>query len=132
MKAFQISAAKHINRAATKPGERRRRGRVFTDRYHAELIKTPQQAHRAVGYVLNNWRKHSEDRSCETQDWLIDRYSTAILFDGWKERAGIPWVVPEGYEPLAVSKPQTWLLRRGWRTIAPISMFDVPSAAAAK
>jgi len=39
MQGFQISAAKHLNAAISKgkPGPRRR-GTVFPDRYHAEII----------------------------------------------------------------------------------------------
>src|SRR5215467_11754434 len=44
MQGFQISAAKHLNAAISKgrPGPRRR-GTVFPDRYHAEIITSPRQ-----------------------------------------------------------------------------------------
>ena len=48
MQSFMISAAKQINRAYSekmKLGERRR-GAVFADRYHQEIIETPRQARR--------------------------------------------------------------------------------------
>src|ERR1044071_7052864 len=49
MKGFQISAAKHLNAAISqgKPGPRRR-GAVFPDRYHAEIIASPTQARHAL------------------------------------------------------------------------------------
>src|SRR5436190_681916 len=64
MQGFQISAAKHLNAAISKgkPGPRRR-GTVFPDRYHAEIITSPRQARHALNYVLNNWHKHKEDRA---------------------------------------------------------------------
>src|SRR5689334_22740570 len=64
MQGFQISAAKHLNAAISKgrPGPRRR-GTVFPDRYHAEIITSPTQARHALSYVVNNWRKHEEDRA---------------------------------------------------------------------
>jgi REP element-mobilizing transposase RayT len=128
MQKFQISAAKHINRAITPRGQRRRRGGVFPDRYHAEYIKTKLGAWRALGYVLNNWRKHREDEAFESTGWLLDRWSTAILFDGWREREGRgPWPLPPDYEPLVVSEPRTWLLRKGWRDHGSISVAYVPS-----
>src|SRR5262249_32294437 len=40
MQGFQISAARHIN-TALGDGVRRRRGRVFADRYHVQVITTP-------------------------------------------------------------------------------------------
>src|SRR5215468_8676929 len=63
MQGFQISAAKHLNAALSKdsPGSCRR-GTVFPDRYHAEIITSPRQARHALSYVMNNWRKHDEDR----------------------------------------------------------------------
>ena len=57
MQGFTISAAKQVNRALG-----RKNGRVFSDRYHSEVITTPRRARHALAYVLNNWRKHGEDR----------------------------------------------------------------------
>ena len=60
MQSFQISAAKHLNRAISKDWTGlRRRGPEFSDRYYAEIIESPLQARRALLYVLNNWRKRS-------------------------------------------------------------------------
>jgi REP element-mobilizing transposase RayT len=52
MQGFQISAAKHLNTAISKgkPGPRRR-GTVFPDRYHAEIITSPTQARHALSYA---------------------------------------------------------------------------------
>lgn len=127
MQGFQISAAKHINRALSRNGKRRR-GRVFTDRYHAEYIDTALGAYRALGYVLNNWKKHGEHRAFDAGSWKLDPFSTGILFDGWKEREGrAPWHTPVGYEPLVVRPPRSWLLRVGWRRYGAISIDHVPS-----
>src|SRR5215510_11991613 len=70
MQGFQISAAKHLNAAISKgkPGPRRR-GTVFPDRYHAEIITSPRQARHCVAYVLNNWRKHQEDQRAPMSAW---------------------------------------------------------------
>jgi REP element-mobilizing transposase RayT len=62
MQGFQISAARHINTALGADRYRRRRGPVFADRYHLEVITSPTRARRALSYILNNWRKHREDR----------------------------------------------------------------------
>src|SRR6185295_10492570 len=73
MQGLQISAAKHLNAAISKgkPGPRRR-GVVFPDRYHAEIIRSPRQARHALSYVMNNWRKHQEDRREPMSGWTID------------------------------------------------------------
>src|SRR5204863_4789213 len=56
MQGFQISAARNIN-TVLGDGKRRRRGKVFADRYHVEVITTPTRAHHAIRYVLSNWRQ---------------------------------------------------------------------------
>jgi REP element-mobilizing transposase RayT len=128
MQSFQISAAKHINREHSRRAglRRRRRGSVFPDRFHQEIITTPQQARRALSYVMNNWRKHREDRD---RSWNVDPFSTGALFPGWKEHDGAPWMWRwrESYDPLFVYRPRTWLLRAGWQRAGTISFRAVPS-----
>src|ERR1041384_7075996 len=111
MQGFQISAAKHINRALG-DGEQQRRGKVFADRYHVEVITTPTQARHSLAYVLNNWRKHREDQQGLAKTWLLDPFSSGIAFPGWKELEDRPcmWPIREGYDPLVVFRPKTWLL----------------------
>src|SRR5215470_12853838 len=115
MQGFMISAAKHLNRALG-DGERRRRGKVFNDRYHVEIITSPTQARHTIGYVLGNWRKHNEDQVGLARTWLVDPFSTGVLFADWKELDGRPWMWPirEGYDPMIVFRPRTWLLAEGW------------------
>ena len=136
MQSFQISAAKHINREYSLKMKltERRRGNVFVDRFHQEVIKTPRQARRSLAYVLNNWRKHREDRQHElARTWPIDPFSSAISFDGWRERedAVVRWSRRETYDPLIVYVPKTWLLQVGWQRHGLISFFEVPSRPAA-
>ena len=160
MQAFQISAAKHINveisagrskdaswwearKAPKSPRwwnakqrvwiDGRRKGSVFPDRYHEEIITTPRQARNALCYVLNNWRKHREDHRDVAAGWLIDPFSSGWAFGGWHERGDSPfaWKTRETYEPMLTAYPQTWLLREGWRRGGgSISVYDVPSARA--
>jgi putative transposase len=141
MQAFEISAAKHINAAMSHAGSwwerqtgrvvgRRRKGRVFGDRYHEELITKPKQARNALSYVLNNWRKHREDRRDGARSWKIDPYATGWAFDGWKELEGSPflWKTREEYKAIPVWRPKSWLLREGWRRYGLIGAREVPSA----
>jgi len=131
MQGFQISAAKHINAAISKhrPGPRRR-GSVFPDRYHMEIITSPRQARHALSYVMGNWRKHQEDQHPAMRGWAIDWYSSAATFTGWNEYGDEPFLMrsPPTYEALIVYQPRTWLLRTGWRLAGPISWHAVPSA----
>jgi REP-associated tyrosine transposase len=131
MQGFQISAAKHLNAAISKgkPGPRRR-GTVFPDRYHAEIITSPTQARHALSYVMNNWRKHREDRHQPASTWKLDWFSSAITFPGWAEYGdeAFLWRGPPTYDPLMVFQPRTWLLREGWKKKSgSISFREVPS-----
>jgi len=128
MQGLQISAARHLNRAVTLDQRlpAPRRGQVFVDRYHAEVIRTPRQARHCLAYVLNNWRRHREDVAGPAQRAaLVDPYSSGIRFDGW---AGLtaPFAVPDGYQPLPTSPPRSWLLTTGWRRHRAIGLWEVP------
>jgi putative transposase len=132
MQSFQISAAKHINREHSLHAKLviRRRGAVFPDRYHQEIITSPRQARNALAYVLNNWRKHAEDHTSDPR-WNVDPFSTGVLFDGWKPHAdhALMWRWRETYDPLTVYRPRTWLLRDGWRRHGLIAFRERPGPA---
>jgi REP element-mobilizing transposase RayT len=133
MQGFKVSVARHVNRAMG--DERgRRRGRVFADRYHLVVISSPTQMRRVLSYVLNNWRHHDDWRTAP--GWLVDPYSTAYAFGGWRERAQDVALWPRGeYDWLAAREPRSWLLRDGWRRGCggdpreeSISVHEVPGA----
>ncbi|MGE0395179.1 MAG: transposase [Kofleriaceae bacterium] len=131
MQSFQISAAKWLNKAIGKRRKRPRTGSVFSDRYHSEIIKSPLQTRRALSYVLNNWRKHERDRTVTSSKWRVDPFSTGVLFTGWKDLVELGldrWHVPEGYVPLTVIEPRTWLLRVGWRKHGLVPCSELPTA----
>jgi putative transposase len=133
MQSFLISAAKHVNAEYSEKRKlaQRRRGPVFADRYHQEIIKSPRQARRTLAYVLNNWRKHREDRTPHAKNWTLDPFSSAWSFGGWKEYVDdgrhVLWKTPPTYDALVVYLPKTWLLREGWRKSGSISIYEVPS-----
>jgi len=128
MQVFGISAAKQINAAVPPRDGKRRRGTVFADRYHAVILTSPTQVRNTLRYVLNNWRHHGEHVKPLRNAWKIDPYSSAIAFDGWKERAeiGTRYRVPTGYDGPLVWLPKTWLLREGWRKRGLISIHETP------
>src|ERR1043166_2429753 len=128
MQGFSISAARHIN-TALGDGVRRRRGKVFADRYHVKVIRTPTQARNEIRYVLCNFRKHGEDREGIATGWLVDPFSSGILFPDWAELDGkaCMWPLRETYDPLLVRRPATWLLAESWKRCGPISAREVPS-----
>ncbi|HSN29962.1 MAG TPA: transposase [Kofleriaceae bacterium] len=124
MQALQISAARRINRAYGKRTDTVRRGRVFVDRYNEEVLTNRRQARHAWSYVLNNWRKHGEQRSGALRAFAVDPFSSALAFDGWTEPIDEQW--PATYEPLPVHAPRTWLLAVGWRMYGLIDPREVP------
>jgi REP element-mobilizing transposase RayT len=115
MISFKTSCARRLNRLAG------RRGAAFADRYHARYLATPAHVRAALSYVLNNWRRHEEDR--HHPRWRTDRYSSADLFDGWREGRA-DWRRPP--ERRAVAPARFWLLTDGWRRRGTISMYEVP------
>jgi REP element-mobilizing transposase RayT len=109
LQGLTIRLAKRLNRAAG------RRGRFFADRYHAHILRTPTEVHRALAYVLLNQRKHAAERHPQAPlPPALDAFSSGAWFDGWhapprglvRLRQGLPPVVLE---------PHSWLLRQGWR-----------------
>jgi REP element-mobilizing transposase RayT len=52
LQGLAIRLARAVNRLLG------RRGRVWSDRYHARQLRTPREVRHALVYVLTNWRKH--------------------------------------------------------------------------
>lgn len=121
MQGLAISLAKRINRACG------RRGKLFAHRYHATAITTPRQPRNALAYVLNNWRRHREDRAPgRARVAALDPYSSALAFDGWRD--GVRFAIPDDYLPLPVARAESWLLTVGWRKHAPpLDWREVPA-----
>ena len=92
----------------------RREGRVFADRFHSRVIRTPREARRVLAYVLLNAHK---DYARGGQRLIgFDSCSSGRFFDGW---ADPPARSPPGPErdseaPL-VAAAESWLLGKGWR-----------------
>ena len=118
MCSFLISAARHLN------GRARRGGRVF-ERYHARSLRTPREVRNCLAYALNNWRHHGEHRREPSS--LVDKYSSGIAFDGWKELGhGERFATPSIHVSLTVWRPRVWLLTTGWLRHGLVSIREVP------
>src|SRR5258705_9512681 len=76
VRGLAIRVAKAVNRAL------RRHGRVWGDRYHARLLRTPREVRNALVYVLQNVRKHLRGARG------LDPCSSARWFDGWRRPPG--------------------------------------------
>jgi len=124
MQGFEIAAAHRLNAAISKRRGHTQRGRVFSDRYHARILRTPTEVKRALNHVLNNWRHHDEHRGIDTMFWDVDYFSSGATFTGWKEP--LPDPPTATYKPLPVQPPSTWLLSVGWMRGGQLSMFATP------
>jgi REP element-mobilizing transposase RayT len=73
-----------------------RSGPVFADHFHSRVLRTPTEAARARGYVLNNFAHHAAKWSAPVDVTEPDPLSSAV--------AG----------PALVVQPRTWLMSVGW------------------
>ncbi len=118
MQGLQVRLAKGLN------GLMGRHGKVFADRFHAHVLRTPAEVRNALAYVLLNHRSHMARIGKRAGRAGLDPFSSATTFDGW---TGI------GAEASALTNPpRTWLLRVGWRRRGPISPGEVPAGASAR
>ena len=115
MKGLCVRLARRLNRMF------HRAGRVFADRYHAHVLRTPSEVRYALAYTLNNARKHG------VRVEGIDRCSSGSAFDGWMERGAR--ALARFVDPPVVSA-HSWLLRVGWRRHGLVSVTEVPRALA--
>ena len=94
-----------------------RKGALFADRFHTEIIKTPTQCRNALRYVLHNCKKHGGHYPrCG-----VDPFSTAP----WYPFSGPHDPCPEK-KPAAL--PKTWLLQVGWKRGGNLYYSDQPIA----
>jgi hypothetical protein len=93
-------------------------------------LNSPKSVRNAIRYVVNNWRKHQEDRAALLREFPIDPFSSGISFTGWRELARRAWLwrPPPTYQPLRVCRPRTWLLERGWQLAGSVGTRDVPGS----
>ena len=95
----------------------RRVGAVFSDRFHARILRSPREVRNALVYVLQNARKHGA--------WCANRpdaYSSGAWFEGWKE---VSWNPAESSGRF-LARARTWLLSLGWRMHGLIGPAELP------
>ena len=106
MQGLTVRLARAINHALS-----RKRGKVFSDRYHEHVLTTPREARAAIAYVVHNYRKHRAEAGRPVAPHFIDRHSSAIYLVG-REESPLP-------------APQSWLLAGGYRRAGPIQVGRV-------
>jgi len=96
-----------------------RAGRVFADRYHDRILRTPREVRDTLVFVLNNARRHRLGLK-----WAIDLFASGLWFDGWKDE-GVRRTVKRPPERPA-ARARSWVLHSGWRRHGLIRVAEVP------
>lgn len=103
-------------------------GKLFADRYHARILKTPREVRNALRYVLLNERHHAHDVHRRLDKRWVDPCTSGLWFDGWARPVVLDseWkreLVQEGAGTVPAS---SWLLRVGWRQWGLIAFDEIP------
>ncbi len=113
MLGLAIRIARALNRVWT------RTGRVWADRFHSRILRTPREVRNALVYVLHNARKHGVHVAG------IDPHSSGAAFDGWKDTVVIKNGITSFTTP--VTPARSWLLNIGWRKHGRIGTEEAPA-----
>ncbi len=98
-------------------------GRIFKQRYHAHLLKTPTEVRNAIVYVLANAAKHHE-----VQPGHADPFSSALAFDGYEHQPRVTSApLFDNLKDLGTAR--TNLLAVRWRTHGLIHPEEAPQVA---
>ncbi len=117
MQGLAVRVARGLNRIWS------RKGRVFADRFHSRILRTPREVRYALGYVLNNARKHG------ARLVGLDPFASGATFDGWLTSVRRQQRAAAGADPPIVPA-RTWLLAVGWRRHGRIDVTETPGRAA--
>jgi len=100
-----VRLARALNRLMAK------KGKVWKERFHSHVLKTPRQVRHALAYVLGNARKHGVPMPSRG----LDPCSSAAAFEGWAGRIVVSVHELARAAMAVAAPPRTWLLRVGWR-----------------
>jgi hypothetical protein len=100
VRALSIRIALGLNRMMG------RSGRVFPDRYHAHVLRTPAEVRNAIRYVLGNFESHAVRRGerASTKGW-IDPFSSAAARAPREAQGSL-------FTERSTAEARTWLLRK--------------------
>jgi len=118
LQGLAVRIAKALNRLW------RRRGTVFADRYHDRILKTPREVRNALCYVLGNGKKHAAEGREVHLHAVIDTFTSAPWFDGFRER-----VTVRGLDKIErpITDARSWMLTIGWRRHGLLSVHELPA-----
>jgi REP element-mobilizing transposase RayT len=105
LQALAVRLARGLNRLMG------RTERVFADRYHAHVLRTPREVRAALAYVAGNASRHAAQYGRALAASPRDPFTVGYF----GERVLLP---PDGAR--MVAEPRTWLLCTGWRRAATV------------
>ena len=97
-----------------------RKGSVFRERYHEEVLESPSRIRNAIRYVLNNLWKHIGRHVPRLAFRGLDPMASGIWFDGWNYRPAYDAPDPP------TARSQAWMLHTGWKQLGLIDKDSVP------
>lgn len=94
----------------------RRKGSIFSERFHSRILRTPTEVKRVLRYILLNYARHAGVSA------RIDYYSSGHAFSKWQELLNeltdlIREQVAQEVDPdnsRGLSQPESWLASVGW------------------
>ena len=94
MQGIAIRIAKRLNKVG------RASGRVFSGRYHSDVLDTPVSVRNVLAYVLCNARKHGIAKKVK-RTW-VDPWSSGSAFTGWRGK-----ITCDAQDPPPIADPQS-------------------------
>jgi REP element-mobilizing transposase RayT len=119
MRSLSIRIAKRINQLMQTRGVR------IPKRYMLSVLRTKCDVHRALAYVLNNYRRHAAQSRKRMPDGWIDACSSAVWFEEWSTPP-TPTPDPCPDIPRGTVPPQSVILRHGYKAHGLIDPSYVP------
>jgi REP element-mobilizing transposase RayT len=98
IRALSIRIARGLNELMGRSGP------VFSDRFHAHVLRTPAEVRNAVRYVIGNFASHARRRGERVPEGFRDRFSSAVV-KAPRSAQGVLFVEP------VTEGARTWLLR---------------------
>jgi len=136
MQGLSIRVARAVN------AQLGRRGKLFVDRYHARALTSPRSVRLVLRYVLLNMNKHfrgpqgpADARSSAVASGFVDRCSSAPWFSEFRRPAELvfgvreardDWQRASGSNEPPVVRPESWLLRSGWKRAGAFDVDETP------
>ncbi len=118
MSGFAIGVAKRLNRQVL----RRRRGKVWADRYYRRDIQRAGDMHAVLRYVFGNAKRHG---IIPADAIALDPYSSAWRFRGFD----VELPIPAGREHVPRPAPRTRLLGEDWLAWGLVPVAGAPGPA---